>query len=91
MIESQEAPRRSREIEEIVAPRPPVADLQLASLMLIMWGALVFAGNLGSFLLPRYAGYFWIARECGGSSRIVRDQRLRLSPGPAFAPSMSGC
>ena len=30
----------------------------LASLMLIMWGALVFAGYLvTSFLLPRYAGY----------------------------------
>ena len=34
--------------------------------MLIMWGALVFSGYIGSFLLPRQAGYFWAALNLMG-------------------------
>ena len=46
--------------------------------MLIMWGALVFAGYLGAFLSPRQAGYVWVAAERRGGRRIVCDQRLRI-------------
>jgi len=40
MIESQQAFEALAEINEMAPPRPPVADLQSRSLMLIMWGAL---------------------------------------------------
>ena len=63
----------------------------LASLMLIMWGALVFAGYLGSFLLAAPGRLFLDRAECRRESR----DRLRSAPSdiarPAFAPSISGC
>ena len=65
-IESREAAAALSDIEDVVRRVRQSRIYQLASLMLIMWGALVFAGNLGSFLLPRYAGYFWIAVNVAG-------------------------
>lgn len=38
----------------------------LASLMLMMWGALTFAGYLVTYLAPRYAGYAWPAVYAAG-------------------------
>jgi len=60
-IESREAAAALSDIEDIVRRVRQSRIYQLASLMLIMWGALVFAGNIGSFLWPRMAGYVWIA------------------------------
>ena len=65
-IESREAAAALSDIEDVVRRVRQSRIYQLASLMLIMWGALVFAGYLGSFLLPRYAGYFWIALNVAG-------------------------
>jgi len=61
MIDSQQASEALAEINEMTRRVRQSRIYNLASLMLIMWGALVFAGYLGSFLLPRYAGYIWIA------------------------------
>ncbi len=66
MIDSQQASAALAEINETVRRVRQSRIYNLASLMLIMWGALVFAGYLGSFLLPRYAGYFWIALNVAG-------------------------
>jgi hypothetical protein len=38
----------------------------IASLMLILWGALVFVANIASFLFPRHAGYVWIGANVTG-------------------------
>jgi hypothetical protein len=38
----------------------------IASLMLMMWGALVFAGNVASYLWSPQAGYIWIAVNVAG-------------------------
>jgi hypothetical protein len=65
-IESREAAAALSDIEDVVRRVRQSRIYQLASLMLIMWGALVFAGYLGSFWLPRYAGYFWIALNVAG-------------------------
>ncbi len=91
MIDSQQASEALADIDEMTRRVRQSRIYNLASLMLIMWGALVFAGYLGSFLWPRMAGYIWIAVECGGRRGIVCDQRLRISAEPAFAPSISGC
>jgi len=66
MIDSQQASEALAEIDEIARRVRQSRVYQLASLMLIMWGALVFAGYLGSFWLPRYAGYFWIVLNVAG-------------------------
>ncbi len=66
MIDSQQASEALAEINEMARRVRQSRIYNLASLMLIMWGALVFAGYLGSFLLPRYAGYFWIVLNVAG-------------------------
>jgi hypothetical protein len=66
VIDSQQASQALAEIDEMARRVRQSRIYNLASLMLIMWGALVFAGYLGSFLLPRYAGYFWLALNAAG-------------------------
>lgn len=39
---------------------------RLSSLFMIMWGMLVFAGNIATFLWPRSAGLFWLAVYAAG-------------------------
>ena len=66
MIDSQQASEALADINEMTRRVRQSRIYNLASLMLIMWGALVFAGYLGSFLLPRYAGYIWIVANLAG-------------------------
>jgi hypothetical protein len=66
MIDSQQASEALADIDEMTRRVRQSRIYNLASLMLIMWGALVFAGYLGSFLLPHYAGYFWAALNLAG-------------------------
>jgi hypothetical protein len=66
MIDSREASEALADINEMTRRVRQSRIYNLASLMLIMWGALVFAGYLGSFLLPRYAGYLWAALNLAG-------------------------
>ncbi|MES2195580.1 MAG: hypothetical protein V4517_14275 [Pseudomonadota bacterium] len=65
-IESREAAAALSDIEDVVRRVRQSRIYNFASLMLMMWGALVFAGYLGSFLLPRQAGYIWIAANVTG-------------------------
>jgi hypothetical protein len=65
-IESREAAAALSDIEDIVRRVRQSRIYQFASLMLIMWGALVLAGNVGAFLWPRMAGYVWIAVNAVG-------------------------
>ena len=66
MIDSREATEALAEINEMTRRVRQSRIYNVASLMLIMWGALVFAGYLGSFLLPRHAAYIWIAANLAG-------------------------
>ena len=50
MIDSREASEALAEINEMTRRVRQSRIYNLASLMLIMWGALVFAGYLGAFL-----------------------------------------
>ena len=61
MIDSQQASEALSEINDIVRRVRQSRIYNLASLMMIMWGALVFAANIASFLWPRFAGYAWLA------------------------------
>jgi hypothetical protein len=66
MIDSRQATEALTEIDEIVRRVRQSRIYNFASLMLIMWGALVFAGYVGSYLWPRSAGYLWIAIYAAG-------------------------
>jgi hypothetical protein len=66
MIDGQQASEALSEINEIARRARQSTIYNLTSHMLIMWGALVFAGNITSFFWPRTAGYVWFAVDAIG-------------------------
>jgi hypothetical protein len=65
-INPQEAASALSDIDSIVSRVRQSRIYNLASLMMIMWGVLVFAGNIAAFFWPRGAGYIWIAVDATG-------------------------
>jgi hypothetical protein len=65
-IDSKQAIEALNEIDAIVRRVRQSTVYDLSSLMLILWGALVFTGNIASYLWPRQAGYVWIAVNAAG-------------------------
>ena len=65
-IDPKEAASALSDIDSIVQRVRRSQIYQVGSLMLILWGVLVFAGNIASFLWPRAAGYIWIAVNATG-------------------------
>jgi hypothetical protein len=66
MIDSKQAAEALNEIDDIVGRVRQSRIYDLASLNMILWGVLVFAGNIGSFLWPRGALYVWSAVYIAG-------------------------
>ncbi len=65
-IESREAAAALIEIEQIVRRVRQSTIYRLSGLLIVMWGVLVFAGNLATWLSPRTAGYAWMAVYIAG-------------------------
>jgi hypothetical protein len=65
-IDAREAASALSDINAVVYRVRQSRTYQIASLMLILWGMLVFAGNIATVLLPRYAAYIWIAVNATG-------------------------
>jgi hypothetical protein len=65
-IDPKEAASTLSEIDSIAHRVRQSTIYQLSSLLMVMWGVLVFAGNVASFLWPRTAGYIWIAVNATG-------------------------
>lgn len=61
MIDSREASQALADIDDIVGRVRQSRIYELASRMMVMWGALVFAGYLVTWLVPRHAVAGWIA------------------------------
>src|SRR3954469_1007127 len=59
-IDRQQAASALSDIDGIVRRVRQSRIYNLASLMMIMWGALVFAGYVATWLLPRSGGIVWI-------------------------------
>jgi hypothetical protein len=79
-IDPREAASALSDIDSIVARVRQSRIYNLASLIMIMWGVLVFAGYLDAYLLPRSAGYGWVAvyiAGIAGSVAISAFQRAR--------------
>jgi hypothetical protein len=60
-IETQEAAAALNDIEQIVRRVRQSRIYNLGSLIMILWGVLVFAGNIATYLGPRHGNYSWIA------------------------------
>jgi hypothetical protein len=81
-IDSKQATRALNEIDAIVRRVRQSAIYDAASLMLIMWGALVLTGNIASHLWPREGGYIWIAVNAvgvAGSLAVGAFENRRMS------------
>jgi hypothetical protein len=66
MIDSQQASEALSDINAIVRQVRQSRIYNLASLLLIQWGALVFAGNIMTYLWPRSGGLIWITIDVAG-------------------------
>jgi FtsH-binding integral membrane protein len=66
MIDSKQASEALTEIDEIVRRVRQSRIYNLASLTIIMWGVLVAAGYLATYLWPRNGGIVWIAIYAAG-------------------------
>jgi hypothetical protein len=80
-IDSREAASALSDIEEIARRVRQSTIYRLASLLLIMWGVLIFAGYLITWLLPRYGFYTWPAVHAvgiAGSIAISLSNRQRF-------------
>jgi hypothetical protein len=60
-IDAREAAQALREIDDIVRRVRQSRTYDIASLMIILWGVLVLAGNLSNYAWPRQAAAIWIA------------------------------
>jgi hypothetical protein len=65
-IDPREAASALSDIDDVARRVRQSTIYNLSSLLMIMWGVLVFAGNIASFLWPRSAGYIWIAVDVVG-------------------------
>jgi hypothetical protein len=79
-IDRQEAASALSDIDAIVRRVRQSRIYILASLMLILWGALVFVGYVASWLSPRNGGIVWIAiyvAGIAGSFMVSKYDRAR--------------
>jgi hypothetical protein len=70
-IDPQEAATALSDIDAIVQRVRRSRIYNLASLIAIMWGVLVFVGNIATFVWPRYAGYIWVSVNAAGVAGTV--------------------
>jgi hypothetical protein len=60
-IDPREAAQALNDIEQIVERVRQSRTYDIASLMMILWGVLVIAGNIATFAWPRHGGYIWFS------------------------------
>jgi hypothetical protein len=65
-IDPREAATALSDIDGIVRRVRQSRIYNLSSLLMILWGALVFAGNIATYVWPRYGNYVWIAVYVAG-------------------------
>ncbi len=81
-IDAREAASALSDIDAMVRRVRQSRIYNFASLMLILWGALIFAGNIACEFWPPQGGYIWIAVNilgCAGSFAIGAIESRRMS------------
>ena len=71
MIDSKQAAAALSDIDDIVRRVRQSQIYNLASLIMIWWGVLVFAANVATWLWPWQANYIWPAANIGGVAGTV--------------------
>ena len=90
-IDPRDAAQALSDIDRIVERVRRSRTYEIASLMLILSGVLVLAGNLANFAWPRCGGYIWIAVNVLGAlgSLAVSVFRFPGAGGPGFDVRMA--
>jgi hypothetical protein len=85
-IDAKEAASALSDIASIAHRVRQSTTYNIASLMLIFWGVLIFAGNIATYLWPRQGGYIWIAVNVVGfaGSLAIGTFETRRMRGPSF-------
>jgi hypothetical protein len=81
-IDAKEAAQALSDIELIVQRVRQSRTYEIASLIMILWGVLVFLGNIATFASPRYGGYIWIGVNTVGALGAIAISMFRF-PGAA--------
>jgi hypothetical protein len=71
MIDSREAANALSDIDDIVRRVRQSQIYNLASLIMIWWGVLVFAGNIATYHWPWHGGYIWPIVNIAGVAGTV--------------------
>src|SRR5258708_15355680 len=79
MIGSKEASEALAEINDVVQRVRQSRIYNLNSLIMVLWGVLVFAGNAATWLWPRYGGYIWITVDIVGVAGMFAISVLNYS------------
>jgi hypothetical protein len=66
-IDPRDAAQALSDIERIVERVRRSRTYEIASLMLILWGILVLAGNIANFAWPHFGRYIWIGVNAAGA------------------------
>jgi hypothetical protein len=77
-IDAKEAARALNDIERIVSRVRQSRTYEIASQMMILWGVLVFVGNIATLLAPRHAGYIWIGVNTVGALGAIAISMFRF-------------
>jgi hypothetical protein len=70
-IDPRDAAQALSDIERIVERVRRSRTYEIASLMLILWGILVLAGNIANFAWPHLGGYIWIGVNAAGAAGSI--------------------
>jgi hypothetical protein len=77
-IDPREAAQALDEIEAVVQRVRQSRTYDIASQMMILWGVLVFAGNIATLTWPRHGGYIWIAVNAAGAFGAIAVTMFRF-------------
>ena len=85
-IDPKDAAQALDDIDQIVQRVRQSRTYDIASQMMMLWGVLVFAGNIATFLAPRYGGYIWIGVNTAGALGAIAISMFRFpgAGGPGF-------
>jgi hypothetical protein len=79
MIDRQRAAEALSDIDDIVRRVRQSRLYELNSQIMVLWGVLVLAANVATWLWPRYGGYIWIAIDIVGVAGLFAISVLNYS------------
>lgn len=79
MIDRRQAKEALSDIDDIVRRVRQSRLYDLNSQIMVLWGMLVFAGNVATWLWPRYGDYIWIAVDVAGVAGMAAISVMNYS------------